>query len=69
MRRPPRFAPAPVRRSGNVITEITSAVIDYDGAPALLVTGVEIIPTQTVQTLRGMIVALAKGKHRVRKDM
>ena len=34
--------------------EITSAVIDYDGAPALLVTGVEIIPTQTVQTLRGM---------------
>jgi diguanylate cyclase (GGDEF)-like protein/PAS domain S-box-containing protein len=34
--------------------EITSAVIDYDGAPALLVTGVEIIPTQTMQTLRGM---------------
>jgi diguanylate cyclase (GGDEF)-like protein/PAS domain S-box-containing protein len=34
--------------------EITSAIIDYDGAPALLVTGVEIIPTQTVQTLRGM---------------
>jgi diguanylate cyclase (GGDEF)-like protein/PAS domain S-box-containing protein len=34
--------------------EITSAVIDYDGAPALLVTGVEIIPTQTVQTLRSM---------------
>jgi diguanylate cyclase (GGDEF)-like protein/PAS domain S-box-containing protein len=34
--------------------EITSAVIDYDGAPALLVTGVEIIPTQTVQTLRGL---------------
>src|SRR5580692_3475084 len=33
--------------------EITSAIIDYDGAPALLVTGVEIIPTQTVQTLRG----------------
>jgi len=34
--------------------EITSALIDYEGAPALLVTGVEIIPTQTVQTLRGM---------------
>ena len=34
--------------------EITSAVIDYDGGPALLVTGVEIIPTQTVQTLRGL---------------
>ncbi|HEY4339789.1 MAG TPA: EAL domain-containing protein [Steroidobacteraceae bacterium] len=34
--------------------EITSAVIDYDGAPALLVTGVEIIPTQTVQTLRAL---------------
>ncbi|HTB68219.1 MAG TPA: EAL domain-containing protein [Steroidobacteraceae bacterium] len=34
--------------------EITSAVIDYDGAPALLVTGVEIIPTQTLQTLRGI---------------
>jgi diguanylate cyclase (GGDEF)-like protein/PAS domain S-box-containing protein len=34
--------------------EITSAVIDYEGAPALLMTGVEIIPTQTVQSLRGM---------------
>ena len=34
--------------------EITSAVIDYDGGPALLVTGVEIIPTQTVQTLRAI---------------
>jgi len=32
--------------------EITSDVIDYEGGPALLVTGVEIIPTQTVQTLR-----------------
>src|SRR6202035_3025501 len=26
--------------------EITTAVVDYEGAPALLVTGVEIIPTQ-----------------------
>jgi len=32
--------------------EITSDVIDYEGGPALLVTGVEIIPTQTVQALR-----------------
>jgi hypothetical protein len=31
--------------------EITTALVDYEGAPALLVTGVEIIPTQTVQTL------------------
>ena len=29
--------------------EITSALVDYEGAPALLITGVEIIPTQTVQ--------------------
>jgi len=36
--------------------EITSAVIDYEGGPALLVTGVEIIPTQTVQTLRALSV-------------
>jgi diguanylate cyclase (GGDEF)-like protein/PAS domain S-box-containing protein len=32
--------------------EITSASVDYEGAPALLVTGVEIIPTQTVPALR-----------------
>jgi diguanylate cyclase (GGDEF)-like protein/PAS domain S-box-containing protein len=32
--------------------EVSSAVIDYEGGPALLVTGVEIIPTQTVQALR-----------------
>ena len=32
--------------------EITTAIVDYEGAPALLVTGVEIIPTQTVQALR-----------------
>ncbi len=32
--------------------EITTALVDYEGAPALLVTGVEIIPTQTVQQLR-----------------
>jgi diguanylate cyclase (GGDEF)-like protein/PAS domain S-box-containing protein len=32
--------------------EITTALVDYEGAPALLITGVEIIPTQTVQQLR-----------------
>src|SRR5882762_11852520 len=32
--------------------EITTAGVDYEGSPALLVTGVEIIPTQTVQALR-----------------
>ncbi len=28
--------------------EITSTLIDYEGEPALLITGVEVIPTQTV---------------------
>lgn len=32
--------------------EIASSVIDYEGGPALLVTGVEIMPTQTVPALR-----------------
>ena len=32
--------------------EITSGVVDYEGSTALLITGVEIIPTQTVRTLR-----------------
>ncbi len=32
--------------------EVTSASVDYEGGPALLVTGVEIIPTQTVPALR-----------------
>jgi diguanylate cyclase (GGDEF)-like protein/PAS domain S-box-containing protein len=32
--------------------EITSAVVDYEGASALLITGVEIIPTQTVRQLQ-----------------
>src|SRR5688500_17314495 len=32
--------------------EITSAVIDYEGGPALLVTGVEIIPTQNLPALQ-----------------
>src|SRR3569833_534747 len=31
--------------------EITSAVVDYEGSDALLITGVEIIPTQTVRQL------------------
>src|SRR5215469_6938125 len=32
--------------------EISSGVVDYEGSAALLITGVEIIPTQTVRTLR-----------------
>src|SRR5690348_17338903 len=32
--------------------EITSALVDYEGSNALLITGVEIIPTQTVRQLR-----------------
>jgi diguanylate cyclase (GGDEF)-like protein/PAS domain S-box-containing protein len=32
--------------------EITSAPVDYDGTAALLITGVEIIPTQTFKALR-----------------
>ncbi len=32
--------------------EIASTVVEYDQEPALLITGVEIIPTQTVQALR-----------------
>ena len=32
--------------------EISSARVDYDGGSALLVTGVEILPTQTVEALR-----------------
>ena len=32
--------------------EITSGLVDYEGAHALLITGVEIIPTQTVRALR-----------------
>src|SRR3569833_1227836 len=32
--------------------EITSGLVDYEGTNALLITGVEIIPTQTVRQLR-----------------
>src|SRR5690606_22646570 len=32
--------------------EINSTIIDYEGEPALLITGVEIIPTQTLPALR-----------------
>ncbi len=32
--------------------EIATAAVDYEGGPALLVTGVEIIPTQTVPALK-----------------
>jgi diguanylate cyclase (GGDEF)-like protein/PAS domain S-box-containing protein len=43
--------------------EITNTVIDYEGEPALLVTGVEIVPTQTVPALRALPahVAAASG--------
>lgn len=43
--------------------EITSTVIDYEGSPALLVTGVEIVPTQTMPALRALPaqVAAASG--------
>jgi len=34
--------------------EITSTIIDYEGEPALLVTGVEIVPTQTMPALRAL---------------
>jgi diguanylate cyclase (GGDEF)-like protein/PAS domain S-box-containing protein len=40
-------------RDGQVTRlEIASARVDYDGTSALLVTGVEILPTQTVEALR-----------------
>ncbi len=32
--------------------EITTAAVDYEGGPALMITGVEIIPTQTMPALR-----------------
>ena len=32
--------------------EITSGIVEFEGSTALLITGVEIIPTQTVRTLR-----------------
>ncbi|MGH8311344.1 MAG: diguanylate cyclase domain-containing protein, partial [Steroidobacteraceae bacterium] len=38
--------------------EIASAIIEYEGAPALLVTGVEIIPTQTVPALKALAAAV-----------
>ena len=31
--------------------EVSSTVIDYEGEPALLITGAEILPTQTVPAL------------------
>ncbi len=34
--------------------EINSTVLDYEGEPALLITGVEIVPTQTVPALRAL---------------
>ncbi|MEA3179738.1 MAG: hypothetical protein QOI59_3261 [Gammaproteobacteria bacterium] len=48
--------------------EITTAVVDYEGAPALLVTGVEIIPTQTVQQLRLTADSTEPGMHTLALD-
>jgi diguanylate cyclase (GGDEF)-like protein/PAS domain S-box-containing protein len=48
--------------------EITTAVVDYEGAPALLVTGVEIIPTQTVQQLRLTSDPAEPGMHTLALD-
>ncbi|MEP7243227.1 MAG: EAL domain-containing protein [Gammaproteobacteria bacterium] len=39
--------------------EITSTVIEYEGEPALLITGVEIVPTQTMPALRQLPAQLA----------
>ncbi len=39
--------------------EITSTVLDYEGEPALLITGVEIVPTQTVPALRALPIQVA----------
>ena len=46
--------------------EITSASVDYEGAPALLVTGVEIIPTQTMPALRVQPEPAAAPTHNAR---
>ncbi len=50
--------------------EISSAVIDYEGGPALLVTGVEIIPTQSVPALRQLsIEAEGEGRASARRAL
>jgi diguanylate cyclase (GGDEF)-like protein/PAS domain S-box-containing protein len=51
--------------------EITTALVDYEGAPALLITGVEIIPTQTLQQLQlpaEPAAATAPGMHALAMD-
>ena len=48
--------------------EITTALVDYEGAAALLITGVEIIPTQTVQQLRLPPVSVDAGMHTLAMD-
>jgi len=42
--------------------EISTTIIDYDGGPAVLVTGVEVVPTQTVPSLRAPDLAIAAGE-------
>jgi diguanylate cyclase (GGDEF)-like protein/PAS domain S-box-containing protein len=41
--------------------EISSTVIDYEGEPALLITGAEILPTQTVPQLAQLTVPASNG--------
>src|SRR4029453_10190257 len=41
--------------------EINSTVIDYEGDAALLITGVEIVPTQTVPALRALPLEAAEA--------
>ena len=44
--------------------EITSALVDYEGAPALLITGVEIIPTQTMRARRAALEPASRALRR-----
>jgi diguanylate cyclase (GGDEF)-like protein/PAS domain S-box-containing protein len=41
--------------------EVTTTLIDYEGGPAVLVTGVEVVPTQTMPALRLAVAAEATG--------
>jgi diguanylate cyclase (GGDEF)-like protein/PAS domain S-box-containing protein len=46
--------------------EVASAQIDFEGGKALLITGVEVIPTQTVQTLSSTGIVEMGGRSRAR---
>ncbi len=41
--------------------EVTTTLIDYEGGPAVLVTGVEVVPTQTVPALRLPVIGAEAG--------